>query len=72
MGAPAAGGSRGTFVNEGFAGVPDAAPVKTLTVMSKKKKAEASGWLVTVSACVTLLGEFMCLRVRAACESQCV
>jgi hypothetical protein len=39
MGAPAAGGSRG-FVNEGFAGVPESASVKTLTVVSKKKKAE--------------------------------
>jgi len=39
MGAPAAGASRG-FVNEGFAGVPESASVKTLTVVSKKKKAE--------------------------------
>ena len=44
MGAPAVGGSRG-FVNEGFAGVPDSAPVKTLTVMSKKKRAEAAGFV---------------------------
>ena len=43
MGAPAAGGSRGTFVVEGLAGVPESAPVKTLTVVSKKKKAEAAG-----------------------------
>jgi len=41
MGAPAAGGSRGTFVVEGLAGVPESAPVKTLTVVSKKKRAEA-------------------------------
>jgi len=32
----------GTFVNEGFAGVPDAAPVKTLKVMSKKQRALAA------------------------------
>jgi hypothetical protein len=50
MAAPAAADSRKGFVNQGFAGVPDAAPVKTLTVVSKKKKAEAAGIHIHPSA----------------------
>ena len=62
MGAPAAGNSRG-FVNEGFAGVPDSANVKTIKVMSKKKMAQAQG----VADCMLQLARLA--SHRAACDS---
>ena len=53
----------GTFVNEGFAGVPDAAPVKTLKVMSKKQRALAAANISKTGVLIYYVCVCMCVSV---------